>query len=241
MLKKPQQSTGPSPRLEKAARVENPYLAARREWNERYGSYIARERTWQLAAFGCLLVTFLAVGGLAYVATRSQFVPYVIEVDRLGRPAAAGPITKAPPGDPRVMAGLIARFIEDWRAVTSDGALLKHRLTEAFAFISRSDPAHATLIEYATKANNPFERAKTETVSVQMEAIFPISDKTWQAEWVETVRDRRGQLKDRRHYKGAFIVEVAPKQQRPEKERLVNPIGLFILEFDWSEVEAGNE
>ena len=42
---------------------ENPYLAARREWNERYGSYIAAARTWQLAAFGALGVALVAVAG----------------------------------------------------------------------------------------------------------------------------------------------------------------------------------
>jgi len=29
--------------------VDTPYLAARREWNERYGDYIARARNWRWA------------------------------------------------------------------------------------------------------------------------------------------------------------------------------------------------
>jgi type IV secretory pathway TrbF-like protein len=28
--------------------AENPYVAAKREWNERYGSYIHQARMWQI-------------------------------------------------------------------------------------------------------------------------------------------------------------------------------------------------
>ena len=31
--------------------AENPYVAAKREWNERYGSYIHQARMWQIMAF----------------------------------------------------------------------------------------------------------------------------------------------------------------------------------------------
>ena len=54
-------STAPAPD------PENPhsavYLAARREWNERYGSYIAQANAWRLTALASLGVAFVAVGG----------------------------------------------------------------------------------------------------------------------------------------------------------------------------------
>ena len=34
--------------------LNDPYLDARREWNERYGSYISRAKNWRLMAFGVL-------------------------------------------------------------------------------------------------------------------------------------------------------------------------------------------
>ena len=36
----------------------NPYLAARKEWDERYGSLIKRAQNWRLAAMLALLVAF---------------------------------------------------------------------------------------------------------------------------------------------------------------------------------------
>jgi type IV secretion system protein VirB5 len=40
-----------------AAEAYNPYLAARREWDERYGHLITRERNWRLMALLCGLTT----------------------------------------------------------------------------------------------------------------------------------------------------------------------------------------
>jgi len=44
--------------------AENPYVAATREWNERYGSYTRQARMWQIMAFLC--------PGLASIAERRR-------------------------------------------------------------------------------------------------------------------------------------------------------------------------
>ena len=75
----------------KANRTENPYLAARREWDERYGHLITRERNWRLMALICALSSLLTVAGLIYLSARTHIVPFVVAMDSLGRPVAAGP------------------------------------------------------------------------------------------------------------------------------------------------------
>ena len=44
-----------------AAGAYNPYLAARREWDERYGNLITRERDWRLMALLCGLTTLVVL------------------------------------------------------------------------------------------------------------------------------------------------------------------------------------
>ena len=43
-----------SPTASAAADNDSPYLSARREWNERYGDYIAQARNWRRAAFAAI-------------------------------------------------------------------------------------------------------------------------------------------------------------------------------------------
>ena len=41
----------------------NPYLAARREWDERYGDLITRAKNWRTMAALCSLVALVATVG----------------------------------------------------------------------------------------------------------------------------------------------------------------------------------
>lgn len=43
---------------------DNPYLAARREWDERYGDLITRTRNWRLMALLSGLIGLVATGGV---------------------------------------------------------------------------------------------------------------------------------------------------------------------------------
>src|SRR5689334_1540144 len=79
---------GTAHRHQTAASEENPYLAARRTWNEHVGSVASSRQTWQLVAMLSLLIALTAVGGMVHMSSQSRFVPYVVEVDRLGQAVA---------------------------------------------------------------------------------------------------------------------------------------------------------
>jgi type IV secretion system protein VirB5 len=60
------------------------YLKARQEWDERYADLVLGKRNWQITAAGMMAITLVLASGIVSVSTRSKFVPYVIEVDKLG-------------------------------------------------------------------------------------------------------------------------------------------------------------
>jgi hypothetical protein len=62
----------------------NPYVEARREWDERYADLVLGKRNWQLAAAGSLAVALILAAGIVWLATRSRYIPYIVEVDKLG-------------------------------------------------------------------------------------------------------------------------------------------------------------
>lgn len=223
--------------MSKENTIESPYVAARREWNERYGSYIARERTWMIVALLSLLAALAAIGGLIHVAERSQFIPYVVQVDQLGRSAAAGVADQVTPLDTRLYQATIARFIENWRTVIADGVAQKKMVFAAYAHLAKTDPAYRMLNEYFPKAN-PFERAQTETVGIDIESVYKISGDTWEAQWTETARDRRGAVHGIKRYKSAMTL-TREAVTRDEKAMLQNPLGLYIKELTWSQVWEG--
>ena len=81
----------------KLSETRNPYLAARREWDERYGHLISRERNWRRMAVLCGVTTLVAIGGIVRLSVGSHVVPFVVAMDSLGRTAAAGPANRSRP------------------------------------------------------------------------------------------------------------------------------------------------
>src|ERR1700742_4728103 len=81
------------------------YMAARAEWNERYGSYIAQAHAWRLTALASLGVAFVAVVGVVWIGAQNRVVPYVVQTDKLRGAGAASPAGVSAPAGSRVVPG----------------------------------------------------------------------------------------------------------------------------------------
>ena len=118
---------------------QNPYLNARREWDERYGGLISRARNWQLIAAGSLAVAVVAVVGIAFIGAQSKIQPFVVVTDQLGSPVAVArpaPVAKADL-DKRLMVAQLAAFIKDVRSMLPDAVAQQVTLNRVYAMASR--------------------------------------------------------------------------------------------------------
>ncbi len=210
----------------------NPYLAGRREWNERYGDYIARARTWRAVAILALCCAVLSSAGLVHVASQSQIVPYIVRVDKLG---AAAVVDRADqpfkPDQPLIVASL-ARWIADVRSVYTDASAQRTLINEGYAFLDAHSDAYGAMNEHM-RARNPFERAQTETVSVSVESVLPISQNSWRIEWREETRTRDGRETATKHWQAQAA--IAFNKPGDEKTLRLNPLGIYVTAFNWSE------
>src|ERR1700754_3963588 len=108
------------------------YIAARAEWNERYGSYIAQAHAWRLTALASLGVAFIAVAGVVWIGSQNRVVPYVVQTDKLRDAPALSPADMAAPADPRLIRAGLARWIADVRTVYLDVAAERTVVTDAY-------------------------------------------------------------------------------------------------------------
>jgi type IV secretion system protein VirB5 len=210
---------------------DNPYLNGRREWNERYGDYIAAARTWRMACFGALAIALVATGGTVYLASQSRIVPYVVEVDKLGAALAVGPADRAAPADSRVLTAQLARWVFDLRSVYTDVAAERSLINEAYAGIARNSPALAATNDYF-REHDPFQRARTETVTAQVESVLPISASVWRVEWEETVTARNGEGAGKAEWQADITVTVNPPSDAATV--LLNPMGIYVTDYQWT-------
>jgi type IV secretion system protein VirB5 len=224
-------SAGKSRKSPDEATATNPYLAGRLEWNERYGSYIVRERTWRYLCFLSLLVMAAAVMGLSHAASQNKFVPYVVEIDKLGTVVPVRPADQAAKVDSRIVRATLANWIVNTRSVFIDAAAEQRVVKDAYAIIDSTAPAFAQVNDYMA-ANQPFQRAQTQSVDVEVQSVLPLAGDTWRVEWVETVRPRDGDGVRRLNMQAVITTEVNPPTE--EAAILANPLGIFIKSVNWS-------
>jgi type IV secretion system protein VirB5 len=150
----------------------NPYVEARREWDERYADLVLGKRNWQIAAGGSLLLSLILAGGMVWLITRSRYVPYVVEVDKLGY-ALTVPQPLTPTSIPDVTARMqryeVAAFIRSARSVSSDpqvehqmlNSLLAHRAARPTDSLTLIFTPTASLITLSSSRRSKPSRSRS--------------------------------------------------------------------------------
>jgi type IV secretory pathway TrbF-like protein len=222
-----------SPAEPKTADLHNPYLAARREWDERFGEFISRARNWRTMAAISAMVALVATSGMVWQAAHSRIIPFVVLVDSLGRPIASGLAEQASVGDDRLRRAVIQNWIENVRLVTTDGIAQRRAIDHVYAYIASGTNAQAFISDFY-RDDPPFKRAQTGTVSVEVKTVLPTSDRTFEVDWVETARDLFGGVKSTDHWKGSFT--IALNSPTEERQARINPLGLYVTAASWAKV-----
>src|SRR5271167_655510 len=223
----------------KAARVVNPYLNARQEWNSQTERAFSQLHVWQLFGVAGLLIALACVAGIIYFGSQTKYVPYVIEVDKLGEAVAVGPAQLAAPADPRVVRASLASFIAAARLVTPDLEVQRKAIFCVYGMLKTKDPATAKMNEFlnGTPETSPFTRSAKVTVNTDISTVLPITDNTWEVDWQETTRDRDGSLVGQPIIMRATleIYIVAPSTDARQTEIQRNPLGIYVRDFNWQQ------
>lgn len=217
--------------MAKTTAPENPYLAARQEWNERYGSYVKAAAAWRIVGVTGMLLAVISTSYALYQSTQVKLVPYLVEVDRLGTAVNAGFPQQIEYADARVVRATLGNFISNFRSVTPDAVVQKGYIDRTYAMLRTSDPATEKINGWF-RSNSPFEKARAATVAVEVNNIVPLSNQSYQVDWTEYERDRKGKETGVRRFRAVATVVLTPPQD--EAVIRLNPIGLYIRDLDWT-------
>ncbi len=253
-----------APRASANPAAPNPYLNAKRSWNDYVGGLAQSRRLWQMIAMMALVTTLGAVGGLVYVAASVKYIPYVVRVADVGQPVAIGPAMPAAPFDPRVVEAQVADFITDARTVTTDFDLEKRAVFRVYAMLRTGDLAQKKMGDWfsSTPDSSPFAKAQKETVNVQISSVIPQSERSWQVDWIETtyVKSAPSESTDvsppspdgstvlsntpsaaggvSEHWRALVTLEYRPHNKGvSDREIRANPLGVYVTDFSWSKVQ----
>lgn len=209
----------------------NPYLDARREWNERYGSYISAAKNWRIVAFVTALSALIAVLGVVYIGSQSKIVPYVVEVDKYGQTKYGGTLQTMTKADENVVKYSLSEFITNLRTIYPDNKIQRDYIFKVYNYLSASLPANK-LIDDFYKANPPFGVKYSQKVTI--ENATHIQDSQWQLDWSEARYGENGGLVDTQTFRAVIQTQLNPPTT--DEAALKNPIGLFIQDLTISKI-----
>lgn len=204
---------------------KNPYFDGRQEWLERYGSYISRANQWRIFSLLATLALIISLSCNVMQSSQVKTVPYIIEVDRLGKIGAVARADSASATPRRLIQAEIANCVSSWRTVTAD-VELQQRMIDRLSFFMAGSAKGVMREWYET--NNPYEIAKAgKLVHIEIKGLpLPVSPDSYRVEWTETVRSHAGIILDSNQYEATVTIQVQPPTQ--EAVILRNPGGIYL-------------
>ncbi len=211
------------------------YAAARQEWLERYGSYIARAKNWRTMAFTMAVVSVGLTAGLIYEADRVHVVPYIVEVNKLGQDVHLAQAVRAGVFKDKNL--ITQHVIANW--ITRMRERLTENLAEQATFMKdyNFDTAQVGKAANAYFAkHSPYAGAANGARTVKITSCLPMSGTkdTWQVQWQETQYSTNGaQIMGRTNWQAVVHVEYKnpPTTEKAEE----NPFGIYITAFSWQQ------
>jgi type IV secretion system protein VirB5 len=210
----------------------DPFLAGRTEAAERYGHLSKNAAQWRRISAVLILCCAACVYAVIFMAGRVSVVPYIVQVDEHGYEIAVEPVAPSKV-DARLIISHVGRYVWSLKTVFNDPEAQLHLMNFIYNSTPINTAAEKKYQEYFN-GNNPVTIGESETISVTVNSVLSMSAETWQAEWTEERYTLGGDKISEKHYRGIFAAAVvSPGTMR---EVLQNPLGIFITDFNFSEI-----
>ena len=212
---------------------ENPYLSARKEYGDRYGSSVKDAARWRQISF-FLIMLCVAFGALMmWMASQNKVSPYIVQVDKQGYAVAIKSSEQGAVADTRVIVATLGGFFVNFKTVITDVSSQKRMVNEVYSYLAKGSAAESFVSHYYQE-HNPFVATQDRnryTVQVEIRSIVRSgsNDKSWQVLWSEEKLEQ-GTIIERTDWRA--IVSIAVSPVRELEEVIKNPLGIFITDIN---------
>jgi type IV secretory pathway TrbF-like protein len=222
----------------------NRYLASSRSHTALVAGALSSRFLLGFVAQASVLVALVAVGGALNLASKSKIEPFVFILEKNnGLTYALGQAERLLDTDSSVRAkadrAALYQFFADQRLVTADAWLQDAAIRRVYKMVDEIDPAHEQLQTwYRRKGESPFDRAATIMVHIEPIALLPLTQTTWQFDWLELVTTRTGAPQQQIRMRAtAEVYHREPTSETTTDDERANPPGLFVKTFSITPLE----
>ncbi len=213
---------------------ENDLERAKQEWNALFTGPIKDKERWKFIAIAEFLLFVILLAGYISLSLKTQVVPWIVEVDEIGRAVAVGPAKQSQVKDERIIKALLYRFIELARSVITDPQAMRENLKEVYEMASSKA---ATFLNEYYHQNNPMELARSRSIQVLPVSFLKQSDDTYLIEWKEIHRDMNSKMLEELRWKALIIISKISPNIHDIRTNPYNPFGIAVESLSWSETQ----
>lgn len=213
---------------------QNPYAQARLEFENLMRKPNAIIRNWQRIAYILATALVCALIAIIILSQKDHVVPYVVEVDDLGRAIAVNEAKSFAITDDKVIKAFLYQYLDMARSVIADTTVIKKNLNEVYNMSTPS--VSSNFLGPFYKDNNPFDFAQNKgTKHLEPLSCLKQAENTYLVEWREFESDYDNKVLDESTYKALItVVEVTPTKESQYREDPLNPFGLYVTSLSWT-------
>jgi type IV secretory pathway TrbF-like protein len=212
-------------------KAQTPYDRAKAEWAGLLGTATIQAKNWRLIALIESVIIILVLLILMAVASKSSVTTFIVETDKIGKVSAIEKLGKTHIPNENNMKYFLGKFIKKSRSIPSDPVVLKEQWKSVYSFMTRN--ARNKMTQYASELD-PVELMASMSISVDIVSVTAMSHDAYQVQWVEKQYSTEGILEGEQRYNAILTTQLhAPKT---EEEIFVNPLGIYVSDFNWNKV-----
>lgn len=212
---------------------------AKNQYNARISKLFEEYRFLQICVIISLLISIISLMGIIYIGSKSKFIPYIVEVNKLGESIVVNKVDEGTIKDSRIIRAKIASFIKSLRTITNDVKIQRQFIYDSYHALNRGDPAINKTNDYYKNTNsNPFELGKQITREVEIISLLEQSSNTYQIDWNEKTYSHDGVLLYIKGYRALIKVYVINTAVDSVEQLLKNPLGIFIEDYSITELSS---
>ena len=215
---------------------ENPYLSARKEYSDRYGSAVKDAARWRQISILMVMLCIAFGVAMMWLASQNKVVPYIVQVDKHGYAVTIKSAQEGSVADTRVVVAALGGFFVNFKTVVTDVASQRRMLNDVYSYLAKNSSAETAVSQYY-KEHNPFVATQDKreyTVQVEIRSIVRSGgdDKSWQILWTEEKVDQ-GAVIESSEWRAIVSVAISPVRELAEV--LKNPLGIYITEINMAQ------
>ena len=218
------------------SKITDPYIKARKEYDEITHNINVSKLNWQRVAFILGSALLISIASNIFTISKAHIIPYIVEVDNLGRARAMSEAREIPLNDERIIKAFVYQYIDMARSVISDPDSLRKNLTRVYQDSIKS--VQSNFLDAYYKDNNPFDYAQNKgTRHVELLVFLKEAENTYSVEWREIERNYDNQVLGEAHYKALIsVIQIPHTNEDQYRENPFNPFGLYVTSLSWAKL-----